>query len=131
MILLSILRVPPLPSVMAIDARGVEEVSFHAIPFYLNVTASTAKPPTGVWLVRLGSEWRAFSNQSTHPRACEVLWHPLQGRFIDPCLGTVYDRTGLNVAGPAPTGLDAYPVEAMGPTGLEVDLSQPKPVTRP
>lgn len=129
MFLISLLGVPKLPSVMAIMERDLPDVSLHTIPRYVHATASTRKLPTAIWLVRSETEWRALSNQSTHWRACEVQWMPGEQRFIDPCLGTVYDRTGLNIAGPAPTGLDSYPVTIMGMAGLEVDLSQPRPVT--
>jgi hypothetical protein len=71
-------------------------------------------------------------DESGHPRACEVVWQPETATFTDPCLGTVYDRTGLNVGGPAPRGLDAYPVkvserEYVGKL-VTVDLTKPKPV---
>jgi cytochrome b6-f complex iron-sulfur subunit len=42
---------------------------------------------------------------------CTVPWNEGQKKFMCPCHGSVYDVTGLNVAGPAPRPLDYMDLE--------------------
>lgn len=37
---------------------------------------------------------------------CTVPWNEQEGLFLCPCHGSVYERTGQNIAGPAPRPLD-------------------------
>jgi hypothetical protein len=134
MFLVSVIGLGSKQADLVIRIDRVPDVSRYAIPKGSNLQATTPKLPTVIWLVRDGDTWLALGNQSAHPRACEVVWHPELAEFTDPCLGTVYDRTGLNVAGPAPRGLDAYPVKvserAYVGKLVTVDLTKPKPVTK-
>lgn len=106
------------------------EVSLHALTRKRSATGTTPKEPTAIWLVHDGDRWLAFSNQTAHPRACEVTWDAAQKRFVEPCLGQVFDRTGVNVAGPAIRGLDQYPVAETGWQTIEIDLANPRPAQR-
>lgn len=47
-------------------------------------------------------------------------------RFVDPCHGSLFDRAGNKLAGPAPRSLDTYPVMIEDQRVL-VDLSHPTP----
>lgn len=129
MMAISVLAVNREPPHLAIYTRDLPAVSQHAIPRSMQISATTATLPTAIWLVRADDTWRAFSNQTAHPRACEVEWRADLQRFFDPCLGSVFDRTGLNVAGPAPRGLDSYPVATRGENRVEINLSRPQPVS--
>lgn len=42
---------------------------------------------------------------------CTVPWEPSEDKFHCPCHGSIYERTGQNVAGPAPRPLDYMAVE--------------------
>jgi nitrite reductase/ring-hydroxylating ferredoxin subunit len=82
------------------------------------------KGPTRILLSRVGDTWHAFSNRSTH-QGEELFPHPETGVFMDPVVGTVYDRQGRNIAGPAPRPLDWYPVSVEG-DNLIIDLARPQ-----
>ena len=116
--------------VIGIDTRELPAVSHHPIPRELHAVGTNGNwhKPTAVWLVWQEAGWLALSDASPHPFGCPVTWHPEQGKFMDPCLGQVFDVAGLNIAGPAPHGLDAYPVTAKSDTVIEVHLSRPQPV---
>lgn len=68
---------------------------------------------------------------------CTVPWEPAAGQFICPCHASVYDRTGQNIAGPAPRPLDYMDVIIEGndvivDTGSihERDVHRPEHITR-
>lgn len=42
---------------------------------------------------------------------CTVPWEPAEDKFHCPCHGSIYERTGQNIAGPAPRPLDYMAVE--------------------
>lgn len=116
---------------LVVPAENLPEVSQHPVPSLLHSDFTTARKPSVIWLVRQpDGTYRALSNQTAHPRGCSINWYPDSRRFVDPCLGSVFDRTGLNVAGPAPRGLDSYVVRAAGRI-LEIDLSRTTPVRQP
>lgn len=45
---------------------------------------------------------------------CTVPWEPSQNQFVCPCHASTYDRTGQNIAGPAPRPMDYMEVEIVG-----------------
>ncbi|MFN8526810.1 MAG: ubiquinol-cytochrome c reductase iron-sulfur subunit [Chloroflexota bacterium] len=76
----------------------------------------------------------AFSPKCTH-LGCAVPWkadepsyddpglgYPPTGRFNCPCNGSLYDRYGQIIQGPAPRPLDTYPVRVEGER-VYVDLN--------
>lgn len=83
-----------------------------------------AVPETGVlevpaarsYLVRIDGEIRALSQKCTH-LGCRVPFCPSSGQFECPCHGSVFNRAGEFRAGPAPRGMDEYPIE-VGEDGL-------------
>ena len=59
-------------------------------------------------------------------RGCYVQWRAAEGRFIDPCLGSHYDRRGEHCRGPGWRGLDRFATEVRevaGETYVMVDVS--------
>ncbi|MDY7101752.1 MAG: ubiquinol-cytochrome c reductase iron-sulfur subunit [Actinomycetota bacterium] len=83
-----------------------------------------AVPETGVlevpaaraYLVRVNDEVVALSRKCTH-LGCGVPFCDTSGQFECPCHGSVFNRAGDYRAGPAPRGMDRYPVEE-GEDGL-------------
>lgn len=112
------------------NTKDLPAISRQPIPRGLRARGTTNQPPTALWLVHEGEEWRALSNQPPHPKGCGVEWVPAEELFVEPCLGEVFDKSGLNVAGPAPRGMDEFPVVVRGVGLIEVDLSKPTPVKR-
>lgn len=47
---------------------------------------------------------------------CTVPWAPAEDRFHCPCHGSIYDRTGQNVGGPAPRPMDYMAIELSADT---------------
>ena len=83
-----------------------------------------AVPETGVvevraaraYLTRLDGEIVALSEKCTH-LGCKVPYCASSGQFECPCHGSVFNRAGEFLAGPAPRGMDRYPVE-LDPDGM-------------
>ncbi|MFO7171596.1 MAG: Rieske 2Fe-2S domain-containing protein [Bacillota bacterium] len=48
---------------------------------------------------------------------CTVPWNEAEGLFHCPCHGSIYDRTGQNVGGPAPRPLDYMEIAEIRPDG--------------
>ncbi|HEY3368647.1 MAG TPA: hypothetical protein VGK74_26615 [Symbiobacteriaceae bacterium] len=123
---ISVLAVPLGPAQIAIDTSGLPDVSAHPIPPGIALRATIQwQKPTMVLLARDGDTWRAFSNRSTHLGE-PVIWRADDNRFYDTVSSAMWDKAGRPVAGPAPRGLDWYPVTVAGDYVI-VDLSQPKP----
>ncbi len=70
-------------------------------------------PPGSVTRIRAGKfyismfegEFIALYWRCTH-LGCTVPWVPEEGRFHCPCHGSIFERTGQNIAGPAPRPMD-------------------------
>jgi menaquinol-cytochrome c reductase iron-sulfur subunit len=62
-----------------------------------------------VWVLK-SSETQAtvFSPLCTH-LSCRYNWNPSENEFTCPCHGSVFDKSGKVVSGPAPRGLDPLP----------------------
>lgn len=73
-------------------------------------------PAARAYLVRINGEVRALSQKCTH-LGCRVPFCDSSGQFECPCHGSVFNRAGEFRAGPAPRGMDEYPVE-VGQDGL-------------
>lgn len=54
---------------------------------------------------------------------CTVPWVDAEGQFHCPCHGSIYDKKGQVLAGPAPRPLDLYPAEVVN-NELIVDTSR-------
>lgn len=67
-------------------------------------------PAARSFLTRVNGEVVALSEKCTH-LGCGVPFCESSGRFECPCHGSVFNRAGDYVAGPAPRGMDMYPVE--------------------
>jgi Rieske Fe-S protein len=112
---------------IAVALAGLPDMT--SVPLRPGVPALGARfsnRPTAILLARDGDgkTWYAFSNRSTH-QGEPVLPYPAEGVFMDPYHGTVFDRTGRNIAGPAPRALDSYPVTVEGGY-LIIDLAHPQ-----
>lgn len=68
------------------------------------------------YLTRIDGEVVAISEKCTH-LGCRVPWCDSSKQFECPCHGSVFNRAGDHRAGPAPRGMDRYPVE-IGSDGL-------------
>lgn len=81
-------------------------------------------PETGVvevpaargYLATINGEIVALSQKCTH-LGCRVPYCDSSGQFECPCHGSVFNRAGEFRAGPAPRGMDRFPVE-VGADGL-------------
>lgn len=77
-----------------------------------------AVPPTGAlvvpaargYLVDINGEIEALSEKCPH-LGCRVPYCESSSRFECPCHGSVFNRAGDLLSGPAPRGLDSYPTE--------------------
>lgn len=87
---------------MAVRTGDRSAISEVPTPREIHASGTTYKLPTAIWLVHDGERWLAFSNQAPHPRWCDVEWMPDENRFGEHRFDQVFDRRGVNVAGPAP-----------------------------
>ncbi|MEZ5245116.1 MAG: ubiquinol-cytochrome c reductase iron-sulfur subunit [Acidimicrobiales bacterium] len=85
----------------------------------VRTVAPEAVPESGVLEIRAarayltrdsGGEIIALSEKCTH-LGCRVPFCQSSGQFECPCHGSIFNRVGEFRAGPAPRGLDRYPVE--------------------
>jgi len=56
------------------------------------------------------AQFTVFSPKCTH-LGCMVQWNDNARQFFCPCHAAVFDREGINIAGPAPRPLDRYEVK--------------------
>lgn len=66
-------------------------------------------PAARAFLTRVNDEVVALSEKCTH-LGCRVPFCDSSGRFECPCHGSVFSRAGDYLSGPAPRGMDRYPV---------------------
>jgi cytochrome b6-f complex iron-sulfur subunit len=91
----------------------------------------SAVPETGVvevpaarsYLVRIDGQIRALSVKCTH-LGCKVPYCASSNQFECPCHGSYFNRAGEYRAGPAPRGMDEYPVEVGEDGILYIDTGQ-------
>ncbi len=55
----------------------------------------------------------AFSRRCTD-LGCLVSWNKEREQFVCPCHQGIFDKTGLNIAGPPPRPLDRFPIVKRG-----------------
>ena len=67
-------------------------------------------PAARAFLTVVDGEVMALSEKCTH-LGCRVPYCESSGQFECPCHGSVFSRAGDFVAGPAPRGMDLYPVD--------------------
>jgi Rieske Fe-S protein len=75
-----------------------------------------------LWVVNAGGELFALSQKCPH-LGCRVPFCESSGRFECPCHGSVFDIAGEWIKGPAPRGMDRYPL-TLEQGVLSVDSSQ-------
>lgn len=111
---------------IAVARKGLPDMSSVQVPSGVPalVVVFGLKKPTAILLSHDGDTWYAFANKSTHLGE-EVFPHSDKGVFMDPYSGSVFDRRGRNIAGPAPRPLDSYPVSVEGDY-LIIDLTRPQ-----
>ncbi|MEZ5217612.1 MAG: ubiquinol-cytochrome c reductase iron-sulfur subunit [Ilumatobacteraceae bacterium] len=88
-------------------------------------------PETGVievpaarsYLVNINDDVLALSEKCTH-LGCRVPFCESSGQFECPCHGSVFNRAGEYRSGPAPRGLDRYPVSTGEDGLLYIDTSR-------
>ncbi len=91
----------------------------------IRTIAPEAVPATGVvevaaakaYLADIEGTVVAISEKCTH-LGCRVPFCDSSGQFECPCHGSVFNRAGEYRSGPAPRGLDRYPIEVDVDTGL-------------
>jgi cytochrome b6-f complex iron-sulfur subunit len=74
------------------------------------------------YLTEVNGEVLALSETCTH-LGCRVPYCESSGQFECPCHGSIFNRAGDYLAGPAPRGMDRYPVAVVDGI-VEVDTGQ-------
>jgi cytochrome b6-f complex iron-sulfur subunit len=91
----------------------------------------TQVPGRPVWILHYDEGFAAMIGICTH-LGCRPNWIESQGLFRCPCHGSVYDKYGTNLAGPAPRPMERAGVELSSDRRLLVDMSvifKPKGMT--
>jgi len=82
-----------------------------------DTTAAPDKNSKGrFWLTRSEEGVYALYIVCTH-LGCLFQWRPTENRFICPCHGSQFSRTGQYLAGPAPRNLDSFVVRVVDENG--------------
>ncbi len=88
--------------------------------------AQPKKYPKGrFWFVRDGQGVYALYVVCTH-LGCLFQWRSTENRFICPCHGSQFSRTGKYVAGPAPRSLDSFVIRIVDEQGNILAETPPK-----
>jgi Rieske Fe-S protein len=82
---------------------------------------STYIPANRLYVVNTQGYLFALSQKCPH-LGCRVPFCDSSGRFECPCHGSIYDLAGEYIKGPAPRGMDRYPVKLAGQS-VVVDTS--------
>jgi hypothetical protein len=77
----------------------------------------------------------ALYARDPHRFGCWVVWEESNRRFMDPCGGSKYTRTGEYIDGPAPRGLDRFGVSVTNDGEVLVNVNDyqqgpPRPVNK-
>lgn len=80
-------------------------------------------PSARAYLTRINGEVVAISEKCTH-LGCRVPYCESSGRFECPCHGSVFNRAGDYLAGPAPRGMDRFATEVGGDGLLYIDTGR-------
>ena len=99
-------------------AAKVKTVSPDAVP------ANTVLeiPEARAYLTKVNDEVVAFSEICSH-LSCRVPFCDSSGQFECPCHGSIFNRAGDHLAGPAPRGMDQFKVELVDGV-IEIDTSE-------
>lgn len=79
-------------------------------------------PAARAYLVRIEGQIVAISEKCTH-LGCRVPYCASSNQFECPCHGSVFNRAGEFRAGPAPRGMDRYPIEVDETGMIYIDTS--------
>ena len=66
-------------------------------------------PEAGFYVTQYQGGLRALYQKCPH-LGCKVPWDPATGEFKCPCHGSVYNLIGEYESGPAPRGMDRFPI---------------------
>jgi cytochrome b6-f complex iron-sulfur subunit len=75
----------------------------------------------GVYLIGRMDDLKALSGRCTH-LGCLVNFNPITGRFECPCHGSIYDREGRRIRGPARRDLKRLPLKMTSDGRISVTL---------
>lgn len=78
-----------------------------------------------LYITRVNQELFAITQKCPH-LGCRVPYCEASGRFECPCHGSVFNLAGEWMSGPAPHGMDRYPIRIESGR-VEVDTSEPMP----
>jgi len=98
----------------------VRAVPIDAVP----ETGVTEIPTARAYLARIEGEVVAVGWKCPH-LGCRVPWCASSSQFECPCHGSFFNRAGEYRAGPAPRGMDRYPIEVDESGVIYIDTGQP------
>jgi cytochrome b6-f complex iron-sulfur subunit len=96
-----------------VDAFGSEILATTTANLPAVGAAPLRNDPGRFYLIRNQEGLMAFYWKCTH-LGCTVPWAQAEDKFHCPCHGSVFDRQGLVVGGPAPRPMDYMPVRIEG-----------------
>ncbi len=108
-----------------IDA-GLPEVWTATLP----LSDLSAEEPSPSWndsdlffLILVNGQPLALSRKDPNPNGCLIKWDAQRQRFVEPCLGSEYDRHGTWLSGPALQDMNRFPARVNG-ARVEVDFTR-------
>ncbi len=75
---------------------------------------------SGVWIVREEEGFYVLSTICTR-LGCTVDWLTSEQKFVCPCFGSSFLKTGINIAGPAPRPLERFKIVMAEDGQLRID----------
>lgn len=95
------------------DAFGSEIIAGKVSQMPAAGAAPLRNEPGRFYVIRNDDGLMAFYWKCTH-LGCTVPWAQAEGKFHCPCHGSIFDRRGLVVGGPAPRPLDIMEIKIEG-----------------
>ena len=100
-------KVTPLRQLPPIGGQPLRKtITFHKRDGWREVVTTEA-----VYVEQRASKESLVLSSICPHLGCTVSWQPGQDRFYCPCHGSVFDREGKRVSGPAPRGMDPLPTK--------------------
>ena len=78
------------------------------------------KDKFGVWIVKSAEGIAALIAVCTH-LGCTPNWLSAEGKFKCPCHGSGFEKSGINIEGPAPRPLERYRIELASDGQIQID----------
>ena len=117
-------------SLYAAISQQIDTVLPKAWTATLPLSDLSAEEPSPSWndsdlffLILVNGQPVALNRKDPYPNGCLIKWDAQRQRFVEPCLGSEYDRHGTWLSGPALQDMNRFPAR-VNDARVEVDFTR-------